>query len=536
MSLKRDGYVAEGRLALRACRSSASSAIGRLVERGVACYPHGRVSWDAIVIGGGPAGSAAARMLARLGHRVLLIDRGAGGHHTLAQSIPPSTRRTLAALDLLAAVETADFYPWRGNTVWWAGAAPRVENFPPGVSGWQVVRDIFDGVLRDAAAAGGVEVRTAVARDVSLPDDDASDADAVVVADRDGRTERLQARFIIDCSGRAGIVARRLRHHETSHHTIALVGVWEAADAWGLPDETHTLVASYEDGWAWSIPTSPRTRYVTVMVDPARTALARGASSLDVYRVELSKVAAFAPSLARGALVDGPRGFDASLYSASRYAGSGFVLAGDAACFIDPLSSFGVRKALASAWLAAVAVHTALAKPSMRDAALAFHDRREREVYASYRRLAARFASEAAAGTAHPYWTTRADPPGDQDEGVEAEAALIGEPRVAAAFDDLRRRPVLRLAVPPNVSVQPRPAIRGHEIVYQDHLVLPRWPDGVRSLRGIDVLDVLARAPHADDAGALFEACRGEGPMSLPDFLTVLSCLVAHGALVHRDE
>jgi halogenation protein CepH len=501
-----------------------------------ACYPHRRVSWDAIVIGGGPAGSAAARMLARLGHRVLLIDRGATGHHGLAQSIPPSTRRTLVALDLLDAVETADFYPWRGNTVWWAGAAPRVEPFRPGESGWQVVRDTFDGVLRCAAAAGGVEVRTGVARDVTLPDPADPEAYAFVIAESDGHSERLQTRFVIDCSGRAGVVARRgRRQNETSHRTIALVGVWEAADGWGLSDESHTLVASYEDGWAWSIPTSTRTRYVTVMVDPARTALARGASSLEVYRAELSKVAAFTPSLARGALVDGPRGFDASLYSATRCAGPGFVLAGDAASFIDPLSSFGVRKALASGWLAAVAVHTALAKPAMRDVALAFHDRREREVYASYRRLAARFAGEAAAGTAHPYWTTRADPAGDQAEGMEAEATLIGDPRVAEAFDDLRRRSTVRLIVSPQVSVQPRPAILGHEIVYQDHLVLPQWPEGVRSLRGIDVLDVLARAPHADDPGALYEACRGEGPMSLPDFLAVLSCLVAHGALVHRE-
>lgn len=475
-------------------------------------------------------------MLARLDHRVLLIDRGAGAHHGLAQSIPPSTRRTLAALDLLDDVETAGFYSWRGNTVWWAGAEPRVEPFPPDASGWQVVRDTFDGVLRAAAAATGVEVRTAVAREVSLPDAGAPDAHAVVIADRNGCQERLQARFVIDCSGRAGIVTRRgLRQHETSHHTIALVGVWEAVDGWGLPDDTHTLVASYEDGWAWSIPTSLRTRYVTVMVDPARTALVRGASSLEVYRAELSKVAAFAPSLARGGLVDGPRGFDASLYSAARCAGPGFVLAGDAASFIDPLSSFGVRKALASGWLAAVAVHTALARPSMGDVALAFHDRREREVYTSYRRLAARFASEAAAGTAHPYWTTRAEPAGDQVEGVEAEGTLIGDPRVAAAFEDLRRRPALRLIVPPQVSIQPRPAISGHEIVYQDHLVLPQWPDGVRALRGIDVLDVLARAPHADDPGTLYEACRGEGAMSLPDFLTVLSCLIAHGALVHRE-
>lgn len=73
------------------------------------------------------------------------------------------------------------------------------------------------------------------------------------------------------------------------------------------------------------------------------------------------------------------------------------LLVGDAGSFVDPLSSAGVKKALASGWLAAVAVHTALVRPAMRDAAFRFFAAREREMYASLRAMTERHLGDAAA-------------------------------------------------------------------------------------------------------------------------------------------
>ena len=72
---------------------------------------------DVIVIGAGPAGSAAARLLAAWGHRVLVVDRGAGDARSLAESIPPSAQKLLAALGMLPAIEDAGLWPWRGGTI-----------------------------------------------------------------------------------------------------------------------------------------------------------------------------------------------------------------------------------------------------------------------------------------------------------------------------------------------------------------------------------------------------------------------------------
>ena len=304
---------------------------------------------DVVVIGAGPAGCAAAKMLASFGHRVLLVDRPSTGRHSLAESIPPSANRLLVELGMKNAVDAAGFHPWLGNTVWWGSDEPRVEPFAAGESGYQVERARFDAVLRDVVSKAGAEIISGVVRD---PD------------------ERIDAKIILDCSGRAGVIARRLRQPEASHRTVALVGVWRAKVPWSAEQRGHTLVASYADGWAWSVPTAADTRYVTVMVDPERSHLARGVPALDVYRAELQKVSAFAPLLEQAALIDGPWGADASLYSTNQYAGPGFLLVGDAASFIDPLSSFGVKKALASGWLAAITANTILKTPEMRDEAL----------------------------------------------------------------------------------------------------------------------------------------------------------------------
>src|SRR5262249_23272309 len=133
----------------------------------------------------------------------------------------------------------------------------------------------------------------------------------------------------------------------------------------------------------WSVPVEPTVRQICVMVDPKRTPLVRESAARDVYLDQLAQVRAFRDVVDGATLIEGPWGADATGYSAARYAGPGFVLVGDAGSSIDPLSSFGVKKALASGWLAAIAIHTCLTDAAMADQALAFFDRRERELQAA---------------------------------------------------------------------------------------------------------------------------------------------------------
>ena len=489
------------------------------------------ISTDILIIGAGPAGAAAACALVSWGHRVVLVDRPGGDSGRLAESIPPSARKLLTILGLAEAVDRAGFVPWRGNTVWWAGSGPRVESFAAGEAGYQVIRRDFDRCLRDAASAAGAVVLTGAIREVHV------DPEVRAAVDVHGAAVDVTARFVLDASGRAGVLARRgWRVADPSHHTVALAGVWQSAGGWPGVDNTHTLVASYADGWAWSVPVAPSIRHITVMVDPERTGLARGASSRDVYLGELEKVTPLGALVSGAELVEGPWGADASLYSARQYAGSGWLLLGDAGTAIDPLSSFGVKKALASAWLGAVAVHTALINPAMSADAFAFFDRRERTMYTAARRQAADYAASAAADTAHAYWLVRAGVSNGaaEDEGEPDAALLRRDPAVLAAFDDLKRRASIRLRLDDDARIAPAAAVRGHEIIHDDHLFGPAIPDGLRFLRGVDLVHLVREAGRHDDAGALYAACAAARPaMTLPDFFGALSWLVAIGVLRH---
>ena len=149
----------------------------------------------------------------------------------------------------------------------------------------------------------------------------------------------------------------------------AFIGVWNRQGGWDLPDETHTVVETFENGWAWSVPISRTTRHLVAMVDGTTTRLERGPTLESTYRAELSKATQL-DALRAGAVLQQVWVCDASLYSSSVYGDSNFLLVGDAGSFIDPLSSFGVKKALASASVGAVAVHTCLRHPDRESVAL----------------------------------------------------------------------------------------------------------------------------------------------------------------------
>lgn len=492
---------------------------------------------DAIVIGGGPAGSTVAHLLAHWGHSVVVLARAPRPELDLAESLPPSCLRLLGRLGLGDAVDAAGFLRTYGNTVWWGDGDGRTESFADDGFGYQVQRSALEAVLLNAAEVSGARMyRDHTARSVAL-----GTSPTVVCEGADGGRFELSGRFALDCSGRAGVIATQgFRTKERRHRTIALVGVWRRDGGWDLPDESHTLVETYGDGWAWSVPVSTTDRYVTVMVTPGVTDLERGARLTMAYDAELRKTRHLSTLLAGATRRSPVRSLDASLYGAERFAGPGFLLVGDAGSFIEPLSSFGVKKALASAWVAAVVVHTCLTKPEMSETALEFFDARERRVHASYQRQSARFFHEAAETHAHPFWAGRftdADVTALEaigDDTVDV-VALREDPEVMAAFGALKVAPAIRLRPTGVLRSDRRPAIQGNEVVLEPRIVspaLPGAPDGVRYLRGVDLPALVAMAADHGQVPDLFEAYnRACPPVPLPDFLGALSVLLGKGML-----
>ena len=484
------------------------------------------------MLGGGPAGSSAARLLATWGHSVRLVTRPPA-EGRLAVSLPPSCSRLFEAIGVAPAIDRAGFIRSTGNTVWWGSRAPRVEVFAGGALGWQVETEVLEAVMFDEAARAGVAIERRVITD----------------ADCGGGSLDPPASFVLDCTGRSGVLARAkgLRKYDDGPRTVALVASWRRDGPWPVPDHTHTLIESYETGWAWSVPTAiagrrapragqaiagvsgarspkPGVRHIAVMIDPQRSDLARGGSAREVYLAEIAKTAAFKELTDAASFENGPWGWDASTYKADHYAGDGWLLVGDAGSFIDPLSSAGVKKALASGWLAAVATHTCLVRPAMRQQALEFFSARETEVEAAHARASRGFLAVAAPSHPHPFWSERADEgPGDGDDA----------PHIREAFDELRRAPSLNVHANPAIRIEPRPAVGGREIVMEQRIVDRDRPSGVRHVRGVDVLVLLELAPSQSQVPDLFEAyLRRSSPVALPDFLYALATAVARRWLV----
>ena len=222
---------------------------------------------------------------------------------------------------------------------------------------------------------------------------------------------------------------------------MSLSAVWERPNGWGLPDASHTLIESYADGWAWSVPLDDTRRAVAVMVDPRITSMKRGDGAAATYRAELDKTARLRALLADASMLGGPTGWDASMYSSTTYAGDDWLVVGDAASFVDPLSSAGVKKALASGWLAAIVTHTALSTPGMAGTARQFFADREAEVYANFLSLTRGYLHEAAEGQAHPFWAERAEA-GERDAAAGGGRAGSAR-RCTAAFERLKAVPEL---------------------------------------------------------------------------------------------
>jgi flavin-dependent dehydrogenase len=418
--------------------------------------------------------------------------------------------------------------------VWWSEKPRRDESFSGGEQGVHVERRRLEEVLTRASEAAGVRVYEGFSARGTI---EVSAGWSLACRGADGGDLELRTSWLLDATGRRGFLARREgRVPDPTTATLALLGRFRRRGGWGPDAEGRTLVESWADGWAWSVPLDEEVRCFAAMVDK------------QPRRDTLTAALARAPHLGPMAAAAEPAGrtwaCSASLYSATRYARRGMLLTGDAGSFIDPLSSFGVKKALSSGWLAGVAAHTALVDAPLTDVALDFFDRHERAVYASYRRASVAFYEQAAEAYRHDYWRRRAEAasqvtqaqPAAEADALEAGAVSVPEVAVRRAHEAIRGRARLDAFPGRTLRTFRGAAIEGHRIVLQDQVASDTYPRGMRFARGVDLRRLVEEAPrHADVPEAWTAYNRACAPVSLPDFLTALSIAFAAGFLEHRD-
>ena len=374
-------------------------------------------NYDTIVIGGGPAGSTVATLVAEQGYRVLLLEREAEPTFKIGESLIPATYWTFKRLGMLEKLRASHF-PQKYSVQFYSrtgkGSAPFYffqTNPHESAVTWQVLRSEFDEMLLDNAKEKGVEVRRGVGvREVLFEGDTAT---GVLAQHTDGTRETLHATVIVDSTGQRSLIGRQLNLNtiEPNLKMASLFTHYEGGYRDEGIDEGATLILHTEekDSWFWSIPLPYNRTSIGVVgeLDYLLQNRRDAAGRLDAQRIfneELEKCAPLQQRLegAKQLLpIQTTKDFS---YRASRIAGNNWVLVGDAFGFLDPVYSTGLFLALKSGEMAADVIIEAFQKDDFSGAQLgsfgpAFVDGMEafrKLVYAFYTKKFsfARFLSE----------------------------------------------------------------------------------------------------------------------------------------------
>ncbi|WP_426690386.1 NAD(P)/FAD-dependent oxidoreductase [Rhodanobacter ginsengiterrae] len=344
---------------------------------------------DVAVIGGGPGGSTAAALLARRGYKVIALEKAHHPRFHIGESLLPMNLPVFERLGVLDKVRAmgvfkpgADFEAdnERGyNTYAFARA---IGQSPP--HAYQVWRQDFDQMLYEHARECGADAREG--HEVRQVEQRGPRESLLQVHADDGRDYTIQARYVVDASGRDALLSskKKLRRKNSQHQSAAIFAHYRGAEARAGEDAGNISIYSFAHGWMWMIPLPEGVMSVGAVCRPDYLKQRKG-RTVEFLTDTLKLSPALWARVQHAELIDDEVRVTGNYsYDSSRMGGPGWILVGDAFAFLDPVFSSGVYLAMSGAEQAVEVADQALREPRREPALLRKLERRQRAAMARF--------------------------------------------------------------------------------------------------------------------------------------------------------
>ena len=439
------------------------------------------VSFDVCVIGGGPAGSATATRLAKLGHSVCVVESSVFPRPHVGESLTPGIR---PIFDVLGFVEpTRNGFSNSGETlVRWSET--NVEHIVPSrrAGGLLVDRGRFDTLLLQGATRNGVRVFQP-ARVTKVGSDDLGWRIQVTA---NGSSHSVTAKFLVDAAGRKGFLQRNRK--TVSPRTLALCGYLTSEEC-----PTVTLVEATPYGWCWGAPI-PGGLFSTMVFLDRDTVQAQRREGLEfVWRSHLAKAELFSV-ISRLKLIGRLVVCDATTYFAEDPIDGNIIRVGEASFALDPLSSTGVEKAMQSGLIAATTLHTILTRSDRKELCARFYRERQKETVLLHASWSSEFYGKVRRYADLPFWRERMR--------VSPHSRVEQGP-VAATWGEASPTLTSKVKISANAELAEEACILGDEICSRPALSHPSLGRPVAFVEGVEVGLLLDMVQRSTDLGRL---------------------------------
>ena len=350
---------------------------------------------EVVVVGGGPAGSTVATLLAQNGIDVVLFDKQKHPRYNVGESVIPDFWRYTDLTGATPKIEAEGFIAKAGGVVNWQGESRGHDFASFGFErpALHVERDRFDYILLNHAREEGVSVF----ENVAVTSAQLETTDPVYVSYRDVVTSesgKIACRYVLDASGQNAVIGRQLgvRVVDKAFRYLAIWGYFDDGRYFDKQGQSHplseihtvpptTYVSSLselgDDGWSWYIPLRQKISVGFVFPLSMMRSLKQEGESWETYfERKCRTVPVIRDLIASGKLcANSVRVTRDYSYRSTKVAGPGYFLLGDAAGFVDPISSIGVAFSLYMAFIAAIATEQAIKKPEKAAAYQAIYTR-----------------------------------------------------------------------------------------------------------------------------------------------------------------